>query len=59
MSTNISGKYRPTYWIFPEMSADIFQNAILNAGGDVVAVSAWKRNVGRHLEHWMCASEPT
>ena len=29
-----------TYCVFPEMSADIFQNAISNAGGDVVAVRA-------------------
>ena len=38
MSADISGKCRPIYRIFPEMSADIFQNVISNAGGDVVAV---------------------
>jgi len=61
MSANISGKCRPTYRIFPEMSADIFQNAISNAGRDVVAVRVRKRNVGRHfgnvgrhLKHCVC-----
>jgi len=37
---------------FSEMSADIFRNAISNEGGDVVAVRAWKRNVGRLLKYY-------
>ena len=51
MVANISLKCQPTFRILPEMSADIFQNAISNEGGDVVTVRAWKRNVGRHLKH--------
>ena len=44
-------KCRLTYRIFPIISADIFQNAISNAGGDVVTVRAWKRNVGWHFRN--------
>ena len=40
MSADIFPKCRPTYQIFPKIAADIFQNAISNAGGDVVAVRA-------------------
>ena len=41
MSADIFSKCRPTYRIFSEMLADIFQNAISNEGGNVVAVRVW------------------
>ena len=38
MLADIFPKYRPTYRNFSKISVDIFQNAISNAGGDVVAM---------------------
>ena len=49
MSADIFPKCWPIYWIFLEISADIFQNTISNEDGDVVAVRVWKRNVSQHF----------